>query len=268
MNMINSFLKFFCLFWLKIFLFTILVGTLFYKAEFCMVKYGDIPVVIKQNIRFLISGLIITGFFYFFLLSFLNKHFLNNLLKGRWWLYFLILILQFLVIFYFRINLTADWEALYLIAQRIISGDFSSLNRGGYLYAYPHNLGVTFYFIVLNILSKNNLYLPRIFNILYSAVIFFLINKTFTLLNPGNKKYENQFFVFSLLFIPPIFMVNMVYNEILSTMLFLAGAYFCIKFVSTRQARFLFLVSFLFSLGNFIRSLGFLFWQLSSYIFV
>ncbi|MDP2946782.1 MAG: hypothetical protein Q8N88_01585 [Nanoarchaeota archaeon] len=54
-------------------------------------------------------------------------------------------------------------------------------------------------------------------------------------------------------------MTNLVYNEVLSTMLFLAGVYLCVKFINQKKMRLLIGIAFFFSLGNFIRSLGFLF---------
>ncbi|MGB9707010.1 MAG: hypothetical protein ACPLXP_02995, partial [Microgenomates group bacterium] len=78
-------------------------------------------------------------------------------------------------------------------------------------------------------------------------------------MNSVNADYKKQFFVYSLFFLPPIFMINLVYNEVLSTMLFLAGVYLAIKFINQKNRRLLIGVVFLFSLGHFIRSLGFLF---------
>lgn len=251
MSDIRNFLKLFCLFLFGFFLIIILSGVFFYKAEFCMVKYGDIPVLIKQNLRFLIIGICTSALIYSLLWL---------LLKKVWLLLFIIfIILQISVIFYFRVNLTADWKAFYGIAQEILTGDFSELKPGGYLYAYPHNLGITLYYVILNILAPANLYFPRILNVLYSTVTIFLTNRIFLLLNPVNVRYKKHFFVFSLLFIPPIFMTNLVYNEVLSTMLFLAGVYLCVKFINQKKMRLLIGIAFLFSFGNFIRSLGFLF---------
>ncbi|MGB9707011.1 MAG: hypothetical protein ACPL1D_02800 [Microgenomates group bacterium] len=138
-----------------------------------MAKYGDKALLIKQNPLFLIIGICLGVLAYSFLWLFLKKRSVNFLLKRGWLLYFAVVVFQVLVIYYFRINLTADWEVFYGIARQILTGNFSGLNPGGYLYAYPHALGITLYYIIVNILAPDNIYFPRILNILYSWATFF-----------------------------------------------------------------------------------------------
>ena len=259
MKKFRNLLKIFFIFLFNIFLMVIIFGGFFYKAEFCMVKYGDVPMLIRQHPLFLISGISIGLLIYFLLWMIIEKHSSSLIFRNGWLLYSAVIFFQILVVYFFRIKLTADWEVIYRIVQKIIVGDFSEFNRGGYLYAYPHNLGVTLYYTLINILAPTNLYFPRALNIFYSLITFFLINKTFVLINSVNIRYKNHFLIYTLLFIPPVFMINLVYNEVLSTMLFLLGVYFCVKFSKQKNLRLLIFAVFLFSFGNFIRSIGFIF---------
>lgn len=259
MNIFRSTLKYSCIVILGMFLIVILLGTLFYKAEFCMFRYGDTSVLLKQNVLYLITGVVVSFIVckLFFLIIREDKSF--DLLKNGWMLLLLYATLQILVIFFFRVKLTADWEVLYNIAKELTTNNYAAFQKGGYLYAYPHNLGITLYLTLLNIIAPGNIYFPRLLNILYSLITIIFLNKTFLLLNPKYKKYTKQFFIMSLLFLPPIFMSNLVYNEIASTMLFLIGIYLSIKFINQQSIKLLLGIAIIFSTANFIRNIGLLF---------
>jgi len=65
MEKVRDVFKIFFLFLFNIFLMIIIFGGFFYRADFCMVKYGDVPMLIKQRPLFLISGIGIGLLIYF-----------------------------------------------------------------------------------------------------------------------------------------------------------------------------------------------------------
>ncbi len=243
---------------LGIFSTIILSGYLFYKSEFDMAHYGDVSMLLKQNrldlfLGLLISIFILSVFWYIFgklqIRSFWKKVIPLLLVSG---------LLQLLVIFFFRTNFTADWEVVWRIAKELMSNNLSSIQKGGYLYAYPINFGLGVYFIFLNFISLDNTYLARILNVVYSLMTIVILNKTLLALNPKYEKYSGRFLVLSVLFLPAIFISNLVYNEVISTMLFLAGVYLSVS--SDRPGiKRLILIAIIFSLGNSLRSIGPLF---------
>ncbi len=259
MNKVRDILKFLCISVLGVFLIIILSGSLVYKADFDIVRYGDTSVLKQQNVPQFIIGVGDGMAIFTILWLIVGKGRKFDLLKYGWLLLFINVVLQILVIFFFRIKLTADWEVLYNIAKEFTKNNFSALQSGGYLYAYPHNLGITLYFTILNIIAPGNIYLLRVLNIVYSLITIIIINKTFLTLNPENQKYSREFFIISVFFIPAVFMSNLAYNEVVSTMLFLTAVYLCIKFINNQNTKLLISSAFLFSIAHFIRSIGFLF---------
>lgn len=243
-----------------------LSGVLIYKAEFNMISYGDIAVLLPQNlsifaVSFLIS--VVTAVFVWVILGIYTS---PISVRGLLLYVCIHVCLQLAVIYFFRIKLTADWEVLYGISKELIQGNINTFMRGGYLYAEPHNIGLTLYFSLLNRISPNTIYLPRMLNVLYSLITIIYLNKILLVLHPTYQKYKNRFFLISLCFLPTIFMANHIYNEVIATMFFLISVYCLIKNIDTMRVVNLLSIAILFSLGNFFRSLGFLF-ALTSVLF-
>lgn len=255
-------LKKFILFSFLLFFFLILLGTIFFKAVFSMVIYGDRLVLINQNLLLLIIGFLTFALIFIIFWRITDSLKEKQLFKIALILLAINIMLQFLVIYFFRINLTADWEVVYGNAKEIINNNFSSLLPGGYIYMFPNNLGITTYFIISDLLFKNNInnvYILRIINVFYNILTTIIIYKIFCLLNQSNKHDSYKLLIIISLFLPSIFMSNQLYNEVLSTLLFLLGVYFSLIYIDKTKIKYLVLSVLFISLGNYIRSLGLLF---------
>src|SRR3989304_9189104 len=106
MNKVRDILKFLCTSVLGIFLIIILSGALVYKADFDIVRYGDTSVLRQQNIPQFIIGIGVGVAIYTLLWLIVGKDRKFDLLKNGWPLLLINVVLQILVIFFFRIKLT------------------------------------------------------------------------------------------------------------------------------------------------------------------
>jgi hypothetical protein len=259
MSFLRKIIMVFCSLLLAYFLALILSGVLIYKAEFDIVRFGDTSVLLQQNIGYFLIDLAITILILIILWWTIGKIKPKSIWKLASILLFLNVVFQFLVIYYFREQLTADWAVIYNIGKELLGGNMAPLLKEGYLYAYPHNLGLTLYFMLFDIITANNVYLLRALNVLYSLITLIFINKIFINLYPEYTKEQHRFLIFSVFFLPAIFMSNLVYNEVISTMFFTTAIYSSIRFIKTQKMKYLLSAIILLSFGQFMRSIGYLF---------
>ncbi len=224
-----------------------------------MVTYGDRAVLLPQNIYTLFAGLIVYSLIFMAFWKITFKFTSKGFKYYIWPVLIISTLLQLLIIYLFRIKLTADWEVVHNISKQIAAGDYSGLAKGGYLFAYPNNLGLSLYFFIANFISRNSLLILRLLNVLWTLVTLVYLNKLFILLAPEYKEEKIRFLLFTMLFIPALFMSNLVYNEVLSTMLYLLSTYWIVKFTKTKKYSDLIITIVFLSLANFIRGIGLLF---------
>ncbi len=268
MEKIRNITKKLIIIFLSFFLFVIIVGAFRYKSVFSYKIYGDLAVLLDQQIQFLILGLIVC------FLAYLVFWKLTARLELSWvskiCLLLLSVYLQISAILLFQIKLTADWEVVYGISQKLSMGDLTSIQKGGYLFAYPNNLGLTIYFVIVNFITNNNIFIIRLLNVLWAVLTTILLNKLYKEFYPSKSEAEkSRFYIFTVFFIPALFMSNLVYNEVLSTMLFLGAVYETSKFVETKRNIDLMGAIIFLSFANFIRGIGLLFLiSILTYLFI
>jgi hypothetical protein len=175
-----------------------------------------------------------------------------------------ILLISFLIQYWIIINFpvlpTADSEKLLLVASEILDkADYSSFQKGGYLFKFPYNFSMVLYFNVLLSLFPGNYFVIKLFNILFTlatTLLTYLIYREFSV-NPEDNEYG--VLIFAATFIPALFMCNYMYNDVISTTFFTGYLYFMIRFIKVGRIMKLVIASLLLSIGNYFRNIGTIF---------
>ena len=151
---------------------------------------------------------------------------------------------------------TADMEIVNRIAEMFLSGNYTPLEKYHYLYMHPQNLGISLFIYYLYSFLPNSVFVPKMANVLFSALTSLLIFLIYRELNGDGKKNEYGILVASCLYLPSILLNNLIYNDVIATSLFAGTVLFAIKFVRTRKIFFAFLCGAFLSVGNVFRSVG------------
>ncbi len=242
------------------FVWFILIASLLCRAEYCNYRYNDKPAWVHQDsilllISVFIMVVILAGLL--ILSKRLNKY--NN----RRVLFIIIslsLIVQLSLLLLFPTKQFADQEEVNRISYDIIKGDFEAFRKGGYLYQYPNNIGITLFLSLIYRIFPQPLVVPKLLNIVFSTITSYLIFKIFKVTQPNNQnQYGYGILIFSCFFPPMILLNNLVYNDIFATTLLAAAIYYIIKFTNTRKWYLLAIAGVLLSMGNFLRQVGLVF---------
>jgi hypothetical protein len=221
--------------------------------------YGDVPVIVKQNfISFIISvliGAVLIILIYKLCLKF-NKYDKKIIIPV---ILFIAFIIQLFVILILPRLPTDDSQTVLSLAMGILNqGDFSTFNKGGYLYMFPYNFSIVLYYVTLLSIFPNSYIVLKVFNILFSLVTTLIIYLIYKELNYKSNENENHYgiLVFSVLYIPSILMSNFIYNDTIATAFFAATVFFVIKFIKEKSLKYLIIFSILLSIGNYFRNIG------------
>lgn len=237
----------------------LLISSLFIRADFGYTIYGDEPALVEQDsfmlVVFIIAG-IIASVILFAIGKRLEKYNARVVIPCVLLVAF---IMQLLIISSFRTNLTCDWEVTYGIAKSFNIGDYQSLDKGGYLYTYPHNLGVVLLTSVFTQFFTDNLFVPRVFNAL--IVLAIILISYFLLREITRDKAKHYGFLLLLAsYLPPLFFSMIVYNDVISCFLLVLYIYAVVKIFKAQNIKIIWILLMFFALamGNFLRNLGLL----------
>lgn len=244
-----------------IFFIGLFVGSSFViRAKYNYYIYGDIPVLAKQNPGILIliaAVLIMSGMVLYRMCLKLDKYSRRAVIPVT-----LIIssAIQIAVIFAFPRLPTDDSQRLITLASDMLyKNDYSSLQPRGYLYMLPHNLPTVLYFKALMFLFRDNYLVMKIFNILFSLVTTLMIYMIYKEINYKSKENDYGVLVFAAAYIPALLMCNYIYNDVIATALLTSAIYFFIRFTKERIMGHIIISSILLSIGNYFRSIGFIF---------
>ena len=241
---------------LTLFLFGVLACTLISRAEYCAYKHGDNPAWIRQNVPLLLftaglsfavsvriyrlgAGMSRTG----------RKYVTGNIL-------YLSLAVQVLYILLLPANQFADQSIVNRIAQDLINGNYRAFQKGGYLYQYPNNIGISLVLSWVYRLFPQSMLVPKFLNAISSTITTYLIMRIYEESNPGRRNRSYGILLFSGFFLPMILLNNLVYNDIFATTFFTAAIYWAIRFSKTGKWGHLLWSAVYISLGHFLRHLG------------
>jgi hypothetical protein len=244
---------------LALFLSCILSFSLWRRAEYCGYKHGDNPVWIPQDTLML---LITAGFLFCVLLAMYRLGARMNRMGRRYVtgnVLYLSLAVQVLYITLLPADQFADQTAVNRIAQELINRDFRAFQRGGYLYQYPNNIGITLALSLVYRLFPQSMLVPKLLNAICSTVTSYLVMRIYEESIPGRRGRSYGILLLSGFFLPMILLNNLVYNDIYATTLFAAAVYYAIRFSKSWKWRHLLWSGIFVSLGNFMRQLGLIF---------
>lgn len=139
----------------------------------------------------------------------------------------------------------ADQRTVQNCALQFIDGNYESLENGGYLVKYPHQLGIIFIFeLIYRIFGSGNWPMIMALNVIAVAAIFNVMYKILTKI-VENKKIYNFYWIMVFGCFPLIFYSFFVYGTIFGLLFSLLAVYYAIKFKETYKIKH-FIIVFLF----------------------
>lgn len=231
-----------------------IISSLFLRAEYNSVLYGDNPILSSQNI-FLLFGLSII----ILLLNVLLYKICSKLNSCSSKVIIPIIltitgILHLLVIFLLPRLPSDDSQTVLGIALNILkNNNYSAFDKTGYLHMFPFNFSYVMFLVAILKIFPLNYITIKVFNILFSLItslLIFLIYKELT------QKKDFVILIFATTYIPSILLTNFIYNDVISTTFFTLSIYFAIKFINCKQYKYIIFLAITLSIGNFLRQVG------------
>ena len=174
--------------------------------------------------------------FLFILVFFKSKKIVEKISSKKLILIFSVayLILGFFLIYRLVGGLRADAYNVYQAAKEFNSGVFDSLtNKDGYLFLYPHQLG-------LMSLERIYIFLYDSEKLIYFINLLFIIGTNFYIYKISLKLFKNKLvtnysIVLSFLFFPHFFFLTFAYGTIPGLFLVVFGYYYLLKYNETSR---------------------------------
>lgn len=130
----------------------------------------------------------------------------------------------------------ADQLKVCQTALAMVKGDFTAFYPGGYLYVYPHQMGLVLLLYPLSVLFGSGNYLAfRFLNVASMIVIFYVMSLIYRLLYRSEILSDLAHCFFGCFF-PLTLYVSWVYGTVPGLALSLVGFYFGLRFVEEHKA--------------------------------
>lgn len=234
-----------------------IVSSFFIRAKYNYFLYGDSPVMQSQKLGIfilLILTLVILSLFLYRLGLKLNRFSKKIVLPVSLLISFVI---QLAVLFIFTRLPSADSQTVLSIAMNMLyNNDYSSLQTGGYLYMFPHNLSTALYLKALLSIFPDNYLVLKFFNILFCLVTTLMIYLIYKEVNYKSAENDYGILIFAETFIPSVLMNNYIYNDVIATAFLTAAVYFTIKFAKGNSLKYSIISALLLAAGNYFRNVG------------
>ena len=147
-----------------------------------------------------------------------------------------------------------DQAQVLICARNFVQGDFIDLVPGGYLSLYPHQLGLTFYFCLCNLLAGSSDYmLIQYFNVIALLVCFYCIYR-FTELQFRSKRASCIAILLTAGFVPLLIYVVFVYGNLIGLMFSLLAVVSECRYLKERKIRYGAAAALFIALGVLLRS--------------
>lgn len=140
-----------------------------------------------------------------------------------------------------RTKPVSDQVAVSSIASQFLDGNYSELDKGGYLYSYPYQLGIIgFIEIVYSIVGKDNYIFIMILNVFSVCISFYYLYKISIEIF---KDAKTAVFLIILLAgcISAMFYCTYVYPTLFGLMFSIVGVYYQIRYYNTERIRYQFI---------------------------
>lgn len=117
------------------------------------------------------------------------------------------------LIFNMPLHARADQGKVLSSAIAINNGDYSSLEKGGYLYIYPNNLGIVAFLRLITVISSDLKFITLI-NLILVIATNYIIYKISDALFDSNTTKNKYTILLSFSFLPQLFYVLFVYGTV------------------------------------------------------
>ncbi len=178
-----------------------------------------------------------------FLLALLRLHSFLSRCSAR---AFLVILLVFLfsignwMVFTWKVEPVADQGTVLSAAQAFARGDFTMLDRGGYLYLYPHQLGLVAYFQLVNLFAGTNTYLVlQVLNIFALSACYFLLLGICRILF-AKREVEILLLLFLFSAVQPLLYLSFVYGNLIGLAAGLAGIWLQLRYLEEGKKKLAF----------------------------
>jgi len=142
---------------------------------------------------------------------------------------FLYLLAGSYLIFNIQPNLRADPALVNEAAKSFSQGNFESLKVGGYMFRYPHQVGLVSFFRILMLFSENTVFL--LFVYLFSVILInYIIWKICEIGFKEQHFVRKMAIALSFLFLPQLFFICFLYGTIPGLLFVLASVLFMSKY--------------------------------------
>lgn len=245
---------------LAFFLGVFIASSFFIRAKYNYFVYGDTPVLEKQQLGLfilLIVGVLAFSFFLYKMCLKLNKYRRSYVIPGILLFSFAI---QIVIIFLFPRLPTDDSQTVLTLAlDMLYRNDYSSFDTTGYLHMFPFNFSIVLYLKTLLQLFPDNYLLIKLFNILFTLLTSLMIYLLYKELNYKSKDHDYGVLVFAAIYIPSLFISNLIYNDVIATAFLTSALYFAVKFIKRKSIKDILFAAILLAIGNYFRSIGVIF---------
>lgn len=125
------------------------------------------------------------------------------------------------------------------VASKILQGNYAPLKKGGYLYIYPQQYGLTLYFCAIVSLFNESAYLIiQLINIFLLCIAYYSIYKIIQLLY-NNEKISKCVFLALIAFAPISMYITFVYGNIIGLTFSCLSILFQIKYLQSEKKRYI-----------------------------
>ena len=153
-----------------------------------------------------------------------------------------------------RTSPISDQGFVSMIASQFLDGCYNQLNKGGYLYTYPYQLGIIgFIEIIYSIVGKDNYIFVMILNVFALCISFYYLYKISIEIFKDDK---SSMFTIVLLAgcISSIFYCTYVYGTLFGLMFALVGVYYQLRYYNTDKIRYAFVSMILIVIAVILKS--------------
>jgi hypothetical protein len=234
-----------------------IASSFFIRAKYSFSVYGDNPILEKQELAIfiLLIAVLISLLIALYKLGLkLNKYSKKIIIPLVLLFSFAI---QLAVIFTFTVLPTADSQTVLQLAKNMLyDKDYSTFQKGGYLYMFPFQYSMVLYLKALLAIFPDSYMIIKAFNILFTLITSLMIYFIYKEVNYKSKENDYGILIFASTYIPALFMCNYIYNDIIGTGLLTSAIYFIIRFVKEKSIKYIIASSILLALGNYFRGIG------------
>lgn len=134
---------------------------------------------------------------------------------------------------YVALEPRADQKSIVDTAMAMLDGDYSAFQVGGYMYVYPNQVGIVYFFYWLFRIVPFGYKTVFVLNAISLAIIVWGMNGIGRMLLKNNKSYGTG--IVTLLFFPMACYVTFVYGNLIGMALSTLGIYYAWKYLEEKK---------------------------------